>query len=77
MNLLTIKLFFLLNYRFKSNYNDKPVQYIIEVRLGEFLNIVCPQIGLNDQGFDEYHTLYKVLIFILVKFKKETLIKFF
>ncbi len=44
---------------------------MIDVHLGEFLNIICPKYSINDddKNLIEYHTLYKVnLLFKILAF---------
>ena len=48
------------NSRFKST-NTKE-EHVIDVHIGEFLNIICPKYSINDndKNLIEYHSLYKV-----------------
>lgn len=41
--------------------NYESTQHVIDVRLGEFLNIICPKYSINDaNNIIEYHSLYQV-----------------
>ena len=54
--------FFLIANRFRQA--SGPTAAIIDVQIGEFLNIICPKYETNVQTFQtvEYHTLYMVCL---------------
>jgi hypothetical protein len=69
-------LFYFIRFKSSSTFNQIPIEHIIEVRIGEFLNLVCPKYNLDgissssssssssaNEDYDnliEYHSIYMV-----------------